>query len=489
METVSKNDVETIVYRGHGFISVVKYNKYGDLLFIGDKDSKKIVLYDVIEKKMLGEYVGHNGVIWCIDVTENSDIMVSGSGDTNLMVWNVFTGKPIKKIPALGIPKILCINNESNNFIVYCDPIGKKPVPLSIYDLNDLEKEPEKIELENKITGLVLYTKDVIIISYETGEIEIKNIKDRTNEKFKLHNGAIKSIELNRERDKLLTGSLDMTSVIFDMNNKQIETTITTEIPIISAKFFSLRKYVLLGGGLDTNLTILNKDNDFSTKFYSMKNKLSGAMFGHFGPVRQIEVNPISTNYVTAGQDGTAKIYYFNEEFLNKKVYTYEKTVDRTLFKLENNLQESISTEITIYHEGNTNVVAPPNPNLNKVKTDTKDDCVGLYKIKVSEPKEREEPREKIYRVGDFSKTNNEKKATIKISNLPRNTTREELENVFDYFGRIKERGVCVKSYENDTIAFINYEEPESAEKAFKVKDGDRFNHMIIKIEILKDRF
>ena len=500
--TVSKNDVETINYRGHGFISVVKFNKYGDLLFIGDKDSKKIVLYDVINKSLLGEYNGHNGVIWCIDTTENSEIMISGSGDTNIIVWNTFTGKPIKKIAALGIPKIISINNELNKFIVYCDPIGKKTLPLAVYNLQDLNSgEPEKIELESKITGLIWLSEQILILSYETGEIGIKNLNDNTVEKFKLHSGCIKSIQLNKERDKLLTGSLDMNSVIFDINKKEIETTIQSEIPIISAQFFPIRKYIVLGGGLDTNLTLLNKDNDFSTKFYSMKNKISGAMFGHNGPVRQIEVNPIGTNYVTAGQDGIAKIYYFNDEFLNKKVYTYEKTIDRKLFMLENNLKESLSTEITVYHEGNTNISAPPNPNLNKIKqSDTTDENVGLYKIKTSSnfssssnsafgPMIQRETQEKVYRIGDFSKTPNDKKSTIKITNLPVNTTREELENVFDLFGRIKERGVSVKTYKNDTIAYINYEESSSAEKAFKLKNGDKFNHMILNIELLKDRY
>ena len=59
-----KNNVETIVYKGHGFISIIKYNKYGDLLFIGDKDSKKIILYDVINKNIIANINQLNAVLF-----------------------------------------------------------------------------------------------------------------------------------------------------------------------------------------------------------------------------------------------------------------------------------------------------------------------------------------------------------------------------------------------------------------------------------------
>ena len=114
----NKDNVETIVYKGHGFISIIKYNKYGDLLFIGDKDSKKIILYDVINKNIIGEYTGHNGVVWGIEITDDSKYMFSCSGDLSVIMWNVYDGSIINKLELKGIPKNINKQINANNY--YC---------------------------------------------------------------------------------------------------------------------------------------------------------------------------------------------------------------------------------------------------------------------------------------------------------------------------------------------------------------------------------
>ena len=64
------------VYRGNGFMTISKYNKSGNLLFIADKDSKTITVIDTNSKIILGNYTGHNGVIWYLDVCDDSKIMI-----------------------------------------------------------------------------------------------------------------------------------------------------------------------------------------------------------------------------------------------------------------------------------------------------------------------------------------------------------------------------------------------------------------------------
>jgi RNA recognition motif-containing protein len=73
----------------------------------------------------------------------------------------------------------------------------------------------------------------------------------------------------------------------------------------------------------------------------------------------------------------------------------------------------------------------------------------------------------------------------IKISNLPNTITRYDLEEIFDIYGRIKERGIHVKNYNDDTIAYINYEDIESARKAVSAMNGSRYEYMIISVELL----
>lgn len=49
-------------------ITQIKYNLEGDLLFSSAKDAQPNVWYS-INGERLGTYKGHNGAVWCLDVS------------------------------------------------------------------------------------------------------------------------------------------------------------------------------------------------------------------------------------------------------------------------------------------------------------------------------------------------------------------------------------------------------------------------------------
>lgn len=78
-------------------ITQVKYNREGDLLFSAAKDYQPSVWYSENGER-LGTYIGHNGVIWCIDVTYDSKRLISGGGDNNFILWDCLTGTALNKL-------------------------------------------------------------------------------------------------------------------------------------------------------------------------------------------------------------------------------------------------------------------------------------------------------------------------------------------------------------------------------------------------------
>ena len=68
---------------------------------------------------------------------------------------------------------------------------------------------------------------------------------------------------------------------------------------------------------------------------------------------------------------------------------------------------------------------------------------------------------------------------------MPENIEYYELIDLFDFFGKIKERGVNIKKYKDDTVAFINYLDKSCAENASKKMNGHRLGYQIIKVEVL----
>ena len=76
-------------FRGQGFMTVSKFAPSGNLLFIADKDSKYVSLISTSTNQLVGTYNGHNGVIWHLDISSDSNYMITCSGDMYCIIWDV----------------------------------------------------------------------------------------------------------------------------------------------------------------------------------------------------------------------------------------------------------------------------------------------------------------------------------------------------------------------------------------------------------------
>ena len=62
------NRVRPIIIQGHERpLTMVKYNREGDLLFTAAKDHRPCIWY-ADNGERIGTYEGHTGTVWCIDV-------------------------------------------------------------------------------------------------------------------------------------------------------------------------------------------------------------------------------------------------------------------------------------------------------------------------------------------------------------------------------------------------------------------------------------
>ena len=66
---------------------------------------------------------------------------------------------------------------------------------------------------------------------------------------------------------------------------------------------------------------------------------------------------------------------------------------------------------------------------------------------------------------------------------MSRDVTLKELYEIFETFGRIEEKGINIKTYDDNTMAFVNYAYRESAEKAIKTMDKACFNFLVLNVE------
>jgi translation initiation factor 3 subunit I len=450
------------VYRGNGFMTVSKYNKSGNFLFIADKDSKTITIIDTNSKTILGNYTGHNGVIWYLDVSDDSKTMISLSGDMSIIKWNLITAEH-KKIIVKSIPKY--INIYENLYVISFDPISKKSV--SSFQLFNLETDEllynyEEENNQKRITTINFLDKNKLFITYDNGFFGVFDIENKNFIKLeKLHDNCIKSISFNKDRTKLITSSVDCTCKIINLSNYICEVVIENIVPCNYAVFSPIKNYVIVGGGIDAMLVSQKSNNDFTSRFYSARTgKFITSIGGHFGPIRYINFHPNGKCFTTASQDGIVRLNYIDD--------------DTHLTNIDDNNTSNITESFKFINDINTPLEAEENKK--EIKKEIKE----------------EKKETKLYtftsRIKHFDRES-EKRDTfaIKITNLPSDIEYYDLTELFEFFGRIKERGITIKKYNDDTVAFINYLDKSCAEKAFLNMNGYRMGYQIIKVEVLNN--
>jgi translation initiation factor 3 subunit I len=477
----NKENINIKQFRGQGFMTVSKFNSNGELLFIADKDSKYISLISTSDNKIIGTYDGHNGVIWSLDMTLDTKYMLSCSGDMSCILWNVENGEIITRINETGIPKYVSINN--NNLVaIACDPISKRSKSyIKIYTLNDLlNNETEKHiqifeEKTMRATTVNWLSDEDIIVSYDDGTIKKINYKKKEIiQELKIHEDAIKFVFLTKTKKEILTSSIDKQTKLMDVETLKTNKTFKSTVPINCAVLTPNEDYVLLGGGIEAMMVAKTCDNDLTTKIYQVSNeKLIKEIKNHFGPIRYIDYNSKNESFVTASQDGTAKIHYLKP--ITNINSNYE-TFGQVVFKNEDEIK--LNNETVKIEEPETKKNTQNQTDKNKIKIKQNQ----IYPI-------GHELYKKEEKISDFKinvKINSEKKenSSIKVSNLPSDVELSDLWDIFEFYGRIEENGIKIKKFFNDTVAFINFSTHESAQKAIEKCNKMKIGFCIISVEM-----
>ena len=492
------NIIETKQFRGCGFMTVCKYNNTGDIIYIGDKDSKIITAIDTQDYNVIGTFSGHNGIIWHLDISKDDDILITASGDLTIGFFDAKKGNKIFQSSEKCIPKYVCaqkktqINITMNLVGIICEALTKKSSTyISIYDLNIVNSEnfvPLKKLIwikQSKPTVMIWLNDDNILIGCDDGKIIQRNINDINGEnetEYKIHTLSIKSIVWNKTFTQILTGSLDCTSKQIDVSSEgklNVLCEYKSNVPINYAIWNHNDKKIILGGGIEAMNVAKTSDNDLNIKIYRTSDqKLTNHISSHFGPIRYIDLSPCDKNFMTASQDGSVKIYFMVDSEQQKSSNINKITFEKFGDALHNN--NSLKNEtVKIFNlswkppKVKEQVIKKWIPGMPKDNNIDKSTNIFINKNNNSCD---------IY---ESEKQEIEQNSTIRITNLPYGIKPKDLLELFDLYGRIEERnGIKIKEYGDSTMAFIKYVYSESATKAIDNMDGYPIEHHIIKVEM-----
>lgn len=472
-------------YLADGFANVARCNTRGTHLYVGDQKSKCIAKINLANHYVEKRLEGLRGVVWDINIV--GDTMIVCSGDYTTSFWDLNTDTIIKKVNEECLPKII-VQNDNNHSIVFCDSKSSRTKHyLACYDNKFNLVKRIRWEEQTKPTTLLWLTQSVaplgtinniLLVGCEDGSLKCFDIDTETVLKSEqYHTLSITSLTRSKKRDEILTGSLDCSSKVLKFNivDNGIEfeeiLKITTETPINCAIYNSSEFKIMIGGGTETSQVAKTANNDFALKMYKYPDgKFLNSIDLHNGPIRHISNSTVDRSWITCGHEGIVNIYLPDKVESRQDLSKLNIPTNDILtsFDLLNN-SKSMPT-VNKQNNNKNNGVYKPKSNIN----------FGNNNNNMYRPKSYNNNNNNRSHQNDFS---------IKVSGLPSDSDYREIREIFEYYGRLKERGgVNFKHYgvnKDNLVVYVNYQNKESCDNVFNNLNNRPINHSIVSIEYM----
>lgn len=311
--------------RGHDRpLTAIKFNHEGDLFWSTAKNNIFVAWYwDNGER--LGTYSGHNGSVWSIDVSRDSNRLITGSADNSAKAWDAQNGKelqswihnaPVRSVSfALGDREFLSVNDQV---------IGQKSC-VRLWDVNSSSKNAKPFhEFTPKNEAKIIQAhwgplNRTIITCNEDGRIIIFDV--RKGEPLKVimeHTRAVMSLDFNAKKTLFLSASKDGTAKLFETKNWTHLKTYDTGRPLNACSIAPKRPEIIVGGGQTAeSVTTTRVDpTQFKVRFFHMiYEEEIGSIAGHFGPVNCLSYNPDGSGFVSGSEDGVIRMHHFDPSY------------------------------------------------------------------------------------------------------------------------------------------------------------------------------
>ncbi|XP_062506732.1 eukaryotic translation initiation factor 3 subunit I-like [Corticium candelabrum] len=315
--------MKPLMLHGHErSITQIKYNRDGDLLFSVAKDSTPTVWYS-LNGERLGTYDGHSGALWCIDVTLDTRLVLTGSADNTCRLWDCETGRQISVFETKTAVRSCGFASSSELIFITTDKQMGHECEIMMFDMSSgglvspIQSTPVT---DSRVTaGLWGLDDSLIITGHENGEV--RHYNPRTGEKLrtvKKHTKSITNLQLSKDQTMLIAASKDTTAKLFDADTLHHLKTYKTERPVNSATISPIKDHVILGGGQEAMdvTTTTSRVGKFDARFFHLVfEEEIGRVKGHFGPINSLAFHPDGKSYSSGGEDGYVRIHNFDTSY------------------------------------------------------------------------------------------------------------------------------------------------------------------------------
>jgi len=326
---VSREMIKTIKLSHEKPITDIKYNSAGDLLFTSAKVMNgSINVWWSDNGERIGTFDGHKGVIYSIDVTHDSSLLISGAADGHAKLWEVDTGKEIMDYQHLNGVRWVAFSHGDDRFLTVTEQRMNDPAEIFIYRVYKDKKDARSIQ-SFKVLRLVKvfqaiwgWHNETIITANSDGTIRIFSAeRGKELQVIQAHTNSIMSIQYDKFRGTFLTASKDGLAKLIDSRTFETIKTYSPSRPLNSGAISPLMDHVILGGGEDADEVTRSAagSGQFKVKFYnSVFCHELGSVIGHFGPVNCLTFHPDGRSFASGGEDGFVRLHYFDQTYTSR---------------------------------------------------------------------------------------------------------------------------------------------------------------------------
>ena len=328
-----KNKVRPIIIQGHERpLTMVKYNREGDLLFTAAKDYRPCMWY-ADNGERIGTFEGHTGTVWCLDVNFDSTHLLTGSADNEVKIWDVKTGVCLHQFKHTGPVRDVRFALGDKRFLSVLDNImGNQPTifvwELDLGNLGPNHPDCPLLTIKghtSKITRALWGPVNKSIFS-GSDDATLRVWNPETGEQKGIvegvHTKRITDVQLSWDMTLIVTSCSDMWVRLFETSSLTLLKAFNTERNINTAAVSPLSScpYLIAAGGQDAmsvTTTAAKQGNFHATFFDHVFDDELGSIQGHFGPVNTLAFAPHGRSYTSGGEEGYVRIHHLPQNYFD----------------------------------------------------------------------------------------------------------------------------------------------------------------------------
>eukprot|EP00898_Chlorokybus_atmophyticus_P006720 jgi/Chlat1/7049/Chrsp56S06718 len=300
-----------ILCKGHERpLTFVKYNREGDLVFSCAKDHNPTAWYSDTGER-IGTYKGHNGAVWCCDLTRDSSRLITGSADMTARLWDTETGTELARITMDTPLRSVEFSVGGKEVVITADPFMGTQSAIHIFRIeNDsFVKNAPVLSMSGHVTRVnraLWGPLNKTIVS--AGEDSTVRMWDAQTGKELLvrndHTKSVSNITPSQDGTQFISASQDKTAKLWDFRTLDVLKTYVTDRPCNSAAISPIRDHVVLGGGQEASqvTTTSSRAGKFEAKFF-----------------HKVRVEIALELFASGGEDGYMRIHHFDADYFTMK--------------------------------------------------------------------------------------------------------------------------------------------------------------------------